>query len=66
MGFRTARIKSGLSVREVMEALNVSDAAVYCWETGNYTPNTKRLPEIANLYGVTIEELLSDDEVGKE
>lgn len=61
VGFRSARIQAGLSVAQVMKILSVSDAAVYQWETGETTPNAKRLPEIAKLYGVTVDELLSDD-----
>jgi len=60
VGFRSARIQAGLSVAQVMKILSVSDAAVYQWETGETTPNAKRLPEIAKLYGVTVDELLSD------
>ena len=60
MGFREARIRSGLSVAQVMEKLGVSDAAVYLWETGVHMPNARRLPEIARLYGVTVDELISD------
>jgi transcriptional regulator with XRE-family HTH domain len=45
-----------------MEALGVSDAAVYQWESGANTPRVKTLPKIAKLYGCTIEELLDDDE----
>jgi transcriptional regulator with XRE-family HTH domain len=47
-----------------MKILSVSDAAVYQWETGETTPNAKRLPEIAKLYGVTVDELLSDQNEG--
>ena len=61
MGFKQARINAGLSVRQVMKALKVSDAAVYQWETGVFLPSTKRLPEIAKLYGVTVDELLKDN-----
>lgn len=58
MGFKQARINAGLSVRQVMKVLNVSDAAVYQWETGINLPSAKRLPEIAKLYGITVDELL--------
>lgn len=58
MGMREARLRAGLSVREVMGALGVSDAAVYQWETGETTPSAKRLPKIAKLYGCTVDELL--------
>lgn len=62
MGFRNARIKAGLSVADVMEALKVSDAAVYLWESGKNIPKGKRLPEVAKLYGCTIEDLLKEEE----
>lgn len=62
MSFRDARIKAGLSVAEVMAALNVSDAAVYQWETGKNTPKGKRLPELAKLYGCTVDDLLKEEE----
>ena len=62
MSFRGARISAGLSVLDVAEKLKVSDAAVYMWETGKLHPRASRLPEIANLYGVTVDELLREDE----
>lgn len=62
MSFREARVKAGLSVREAMIKLDVSDAAIYQWETGLYTPAAKRLPEIAKLYGCTVDELLTGND----
>lgn len=64
MGFKQARIKAGLSVATVMKALGVSDAAIYMWETGVTIPSGKRLPEIAKLYGCTIDELMKEDNDG--
>lgn len=61
MNFRTARLSAGLSVAQVVEALSVSDAAVYQWETGVTTPNTKRIIEVAKLYGVTVDYLLAEN-----
>nr|DAW57535.1 MAG TPA: helix-turn-helix domain protein [Caudoviricetes sp.] len=61
VNFRTARLSAGLSVAQVVEALSVSDAAVYQWETGVTTPNTKRIIEVAKLYGVTVDYLLAED-----
>ena len=66
MNFRTARLSAGLSVAQVVEALSVSDAAVYQWETGVTTPNTKRIIEVAKLYGVTVDYLLAEDGSTKE
>lgn len=63
MSFRSARLAAGLSVQQVVEKLNISKAAVYMWETGQQNPRVSRLPEIAALYGCTLDELLrSDDE----
>lgn len=61
MGFRKARINAGLSVAEVIKKLGVSDAAVYMWETGETMQTGKRLPEIARLYGCTVDDLLQPD-----
>ena len=58
--YKVLREKAGLSVRQVMETLNVSDAAVYFWETGANAPSTKKLPDIAKLYGCTVDELLKE------
>lgn len=58
MRFRTQRKKAGLAVAEVAQALRVSEAAVYQWETGVSFPAGKRLVDIARLYGCTVDELL--------
>lgn len=62
MGFRNARVRAGLSALQAADALGVSDAAVYQWETGVFLPNAKRLTEIAKLYHCTVDELLKKDE----
>ena len=62
MSFRSARIKAGKTVQEVMKELDVSDAAVYFWETGKTEPRAKMLPRLAEFYGCTIEDLLSKDD----
>lgn len=62
MSFRSAREKAGISVAQAMKILNVSDAAIYQWETGVTMPAAKRLPEIAKAYGCTIDELLMEEE----
>ena len=61
MGFRQARIKAGLSVREVMAALGVSDAAVYQWETGVTSPRTQMLVKLSELYCCSVDDLLRPD-----
>lgn len=61
MSFRTARKKAGLTLRQVAEKLNVTDAAVAQWESGATAPRTKLLPLIAEVYGVSVDELLKED-----
>lgn len=58
MGFKEARVKAGLTVRRVSIALDVSQTAVFSWENGTHSPETRRLPQIAKLYGCTVDELL--------
>lgn len=65
MGFRQARLNAGLSVREVMAAIGVSDAAVYQWETGVTTPRASMLVKLAGLYCCTVDELLLDAQGGE-
>lgn len=61
MSFKAQRKKAGLTQAEAANALRVSDAAVAQWETGETMPTAKRLPEIAKLYGCTVDELLKED-----
>lgn len=58
MSFREARKNAGLSVKQVCEKLGVSDASVYFWESGINIPRGTRLLEVAELYGVTVDDLL--------
>lgn len=59
MGFKSARIKAGKKVTEVMDLLHVSDGAVYQWETGISMPTAAKLPKLAEFYGCTVDELLT-------
>lgn len=62
MGFKSARTKTGMSVVQAAKALNVSCEAIFCWERGQYLPESRRLPEIAALYHCTIDELMNGGE----
>ena len=57
------RKKKGLTQEELAEALYVSRTAISKWESGRGYPNLDSLKEIAKYYSVTIDELLSSDEV---
>ena len=66
MGLKESREKAGYSVLEASRLLCVSPAAIYQWEYGWHTPNSKRLPQIAKLYGVTVDELLKENTQNNE
>lgn len=61
MGFKSARIAAGKSIKEVMEYIGVSDAAVYQWETGVFVPRADKMMKLAEFYGTTVDDLLRDN-----
>lgn len=61
MSYRKAREAAGLSIKEVSEKLNVSRVSIWSWETGNWNPKLETIKSMANLYGVTVDELLKED-----
>ena len=54
-----ARKNSGLTQGQVAERLHIAAQSVSAWECGNSVPDTEKLPELAGLYGVTTDWLLS-------
>lgn len=60
-GFRRERLKARKTIKEVMQCLGVSDAAVYQWETNIYKPSADNLLKLANFYGCTMEALMTED-----
>ena len=54
-----ARKNCGLTQGQVAEKLFITTQSVSSWECGNSVPDTEKLPEIASLYGVTTDWLLS-------
>lgn len=54
------RKKKGLSQMELAEKLNVSRQAISRWEVGVAVPSTDNLKMLSELYGVSIDYLLSD------
>ena len=53
------RKEKGLTQRQLAESLNVSDKAVSKWERGIGCPDVSLLPEIARIFGVDLESILS-------
>ena len=60
MSFLTARKNAGLTQKEVADQIGVDQTAVSFWENGKTLPRASLLPKIAMIYGVTVDELLSD------
>ena len=57
------RRQKGMTQEEVAEVLFVSRTAISKWESGRGYPNIESLKAIAKFFGVTIDELLSGDEL---
>ena len=57
------RKQKGLTQEELAEQLYVSRTAISKWESGRGYPNIDSLKAIARFFSVTIDELLSSDEI---
>lgn len=55
------RTGAGLTQLKLAEKLNYSDKAVSKWERGESVPDIFMLKEIADMFGVTVDYLLSED-----
>lgn len=54
------RKQKGLTQMELAEKLNVSRQAISRWEVGSAVPSTDNLKTLGDLYGVSVDYLLSD------
>ncbi len=57
------RTQKGLSQEKIAEMLDVSRQAVTKWEAGQTTPSSDNLIAIANLYDVSLDELIGKNEI---
>lgn len=57
------RKQKGLTQEELAQALYVSRTAVSKWESGRGYPNIDSLRAIAGYFGITVDELLSGEEI---
>lgn len=57
------RKQKGMTQEELAEALFVSRTAVSKWESGRGYPNIESLKAISKFYGVTVDQLLSGEEL---
>lgn len=58
------RKANGLTQRDLAEKLNVSDKAVSRWERDESAPDLSLIPVIADIFGVTSDELLRGQRAG--
>ena len=61
MAFKNARIKAHLTQQEAAEKIGVHQTAIAAWETGRARPRTAKLIKVCEIYGYTLEELLSPE-----
>ena len=59
------RKEKNITQMEIADILGVSYQAVSNWERGNSMPDISKLPELVEVLGCTIDELLSDKEEAK-
>lgn len=59
----TLRKRSGMTQAVLAEQINFSDKAVSKWERGESIPDVLTLMELAKLFGVTVDDLLRDNNV---
>jgi len=57
------RKANGMTQRELAEQLNVSDKAVSRWERDECAPDISLLPVLAELFSVTVDELLRGERI---
>ena len=60
------RTEKGLSQSQMGELLGVTNKAVSKWENGSAKPNTALIPKIAEILGVTVEELFACKRLEKD
>ena len=60
------RTEKGLSQSQLGELLGVTNKAVSKWENGSAKPNTVLIPRIAEIFGVTVEELFACKRLEKD
>ena len=55
---REFRVRQGMSQQELAEELGVSSVAVSKWERGQTQPGIQALTQMADIFGVTVDDLI--------
>ena len=59
--FKGLRLKAGLTQAEVAERLDLTNRAIGAWESGRSRPRLDKLQQLADLFGVTVSELMGEE-----
>ncbi len=54
---RPLRESAGLSTYDMADKMGVSQTSYFNWETGRAYPSADKLPKLAGIFGVSIDEL---------
>lgn len=62
VGFKISELRknNNMTQMELADKMNISFQAVSNWERGNSMPDISKLPELAQMFGVTIDEILGE------
>ena len=55
----TFRKEKGMTQKELADKLNITDKAVSKWERNISYPDTQTIPKLAEIFGVSLEELMN-------
>lgn len=59
---RRLRLVNNMTQQDIADIADVSKTAVDKWESGAYTPNVFAAAAIADTFGITVEQLLTEAE----
>ena len=55
---KAARVNAGYSQEEAAKKLNVGVKTIQNWESGATSPRADKMPDICNLYGCTLNDII--------
>lgn len=55
--FKSARIKNGLTQKQIAEKLNIDRSSIAHYESGDSVPITKNIQKICDMLNLSFEEL---------
>ena len=58
---RSLRDRSGITQAELAEKLGLTNRAVGAWESGRSRPRLDKMQQLADLFGVTVSELMGEE-----